>query len=432
MRAELLITPGCPHAARAEDDLRAVLAERGLPSEVEKVFINDLDHAAGLGFRGSPTIRLDGRDVVPSEPGGQANLGCRLYVQPDGRLAGGLPAQAIRAAFEARQAEAEAAAAARRARPRLAELPARLSRNFFLWASRRRWLAAVATGFPLTRPMVRRFIAGENLDDALDVLERLRERGLRWTLDVLGESVSSRDMATASADRYLEALDALAERGLEANVSLKLTQMGLDIDQRFCRDNVGRVVARAAEIGAFVRIDMEDHTRADATLSIARDLHADYHDVGVVIQSYLRRSADDVERLIREQIRVRLCKGAYDEPASVAYVQRAEVDESFVRLMERLMTDGRYPALATHDDQLIARAIEFADRNAIAPERFEFQMLHGVRRDLQDWLVEHGWTVRLYVPYGAEWYPYFMRRLGERPANVLFMVRSVWREGRGG
>jgi len=177
---------------------------------------------------------------------------------------------------------------------------------------------------------------------------------------------------------------------------------------------------------------MEDHTRADATLSIARDLHADYHDVGVVIQSYLRRSADDVERLIREQIRVRLCKGAYDEPASVAYVQRAEVDESFVRLMERLMTDGRYPALATHDDQLIARAIEFADRNAIAPERFEFQMLHGVRRDLQDWLVEHGWTVRLYVPYGAEWYPYFMRRLGERPANVLFMVRSVWREGRGG
>jgi proline dehydrogenase len=393
--------------------------------------VGDLDHAAGLGFRGSPTVRLDGADIAPLPPDTPINVGCRLYRGPDGSLTGAPSAAVIRGAFDRRRAEAEERASARRARPKLSELPARLSRNFFLWASRRRWLARLATAFPLTRPMVRRFIAGDRLEDALLVLERLGERGLRWTVDVLGESVSSREMAAAAADRYLATLDALAERGLDANVSLKLTQMGLDVDADFCRENVGRVVDRARELRAFVRVDMEDHTKTDVTLEIARSLHAGYQDVGVVIQSYLRRSAEDVERLIEEQVRVRLCKGAYDEPATVAFVQRAEVDESFALLAERLMLAGRYPALATHDDALVARAIEFATANGIGAERFEFQMLHGVRRDLQDWLVEQGWTVRLYVPYGAEWYPYFMRRLGERPQNVLFMLRSLLREGRG-
>lgn len=431
MRAELLITPGCGHAADSEQAVRTALEEVGVEGGLQRIYVADLDHAAGLGFHGSPTLRLDGQDVLPPPPGTPIGLGCRQYEQTDGSRSGVLPADAVRAELERRAAAMEQARAERAARPGLSELPARLSRNLFLWASRRRWLARVATGFPLTRPMVRRFIAGERLDQALVVLHRLREQGLRWTLDVLGESVSSPESARAAADRYLEALDALSERGLEANVSIKLTQMGLDIDPKLCRANVAKVVERAAQIGAFVRIDMEDHTKTEVTLDIARSLHAGYADVGVVIQSYLRRSAADVEELIDRQVRVRLCKGAYDEPPHVAFVRRAEVDESFAQLMERLMLAGRYPALATHDEALIARAIQLADEHGIGPERFEFQMLHGVRRDLQDWLVEQGWTVRVYVPFGAEWYPYFMRRLAERPANALFMLRSVLREGRG-
>ena len=426
MRVEVLATLDCPHAARAEEIARAALAADGREPQVQRIYVSDLDHAAGLGFHGSPTIRLDGRDVVPPD-GTPINLGCRVYRQPDGGLDGIVPAAAIRAAAAQLKADEEAALAARLS---LREIPGRISRAFFLWASRQRWMAALVRAFPLTRPMVDRFIAGDRLEDALDDLERLRAQGLRWTVDVLGESVSSRQMAEAAADRYIATLEALAQRGLEGNVSLKLTQMGLDIDAGFCRANVGRVVERARELGAFVRIDMEDHTRTAITLEIARDLHARYAEVGVVIQSYLRRSTDDIERLIAEQVRVRLCKGAYDEPASVAYTHKAEVDQRYVEQMERLLLDGRYPAIATHDERLIEHAIDFCARHQIAPERFEFQMLYGVRRDLQERLLELGYTVRVYVPYGSQWYPYYMRRLGERPANVLFLLRSVLSEGR--
>jgi len=258
----------------------------------------------------------------------------------------------------------------------------------------------------------------------------VKAQGMTWTVDVLGESVATRDAATASADRYIEVLDALAERGLDANVSLKLTQMGLEIDRDFCLENVSRVVNRAKEIGAFVRVDMEDHTKTQVTLDVVRELHGIHHEVGAVIQSYLRRSGDDVEGLIRDQIRVRLCKGAYDEPAEVAYRMREEVDDSYVRLMERLLTDGRYPALATHDDRIVDRALEFVAENDISPDRYEFQMLFGVRRDLQERLVLARQTVRVYVPYGTQWYPYYMRRLAERPQNVIFILGSVLREGR--
>jgi proline dehydrogenase len=429
MRIELLVTPDCPHARNTEEIVRRTLSEDGREPSVDRVYITDLDHAAGLGFRGSPTVRIDGRDVVPPD-GLPINLGCRLYRQPDGSLGGVVPAEEILAEIERRAEEQEQAQAARAARPKVRDAPAKLSRAFFLWASRRRSLERLSTATPLTRGMVRRFVAGDALVDALAVLERLQAQGMRWTVDVLGESVESEEMAEASGDRYLETLDALAERGMEANVSLKLTQMGLDIDPEFCRRNVERIVERAAAIGAFVRIDMEDHTRTDATLAIVRALHAGYHDVGAVIQSYLRRSAADVEQLIEEQIRVRLCKGAYDEPESVAFVSRAEVDGSFVELMERLLVAGRYPAIATHDERLINHAIEFTSENGIDTDRFEFQMLYGVRRDLQEWLVAQGYTVRVYVPYGSEWYPYFMRRLAERPANVLFVLRTVLQEGR--
>ncbi|MDP8905187.1 MAG: proline dehydrogenase family protein [Chloroflexota bacterium] len=427
MRVELLATPECPHAQRAEEILRAALTEDGREPRVDRVYVGDLDDAAGLGFHGSPTIRIDGRDVLPPPPELPINLGCRLYPQPDGGLDGVVPADVIRAAADERREEL---AMAKAARPRLRDVPAKVSRALFLSASRRPALGRLATAVPVTRAMVRRFVAGDRLDDALDVLERLQAAGLRWTVDVLGESVSSVEAATIAADRYLATLDALAVRGLEANVSLKLTQMGLDIDADFCRANVGRVVDRARQIGAFVRIDMEDHTRTDATLQMVRSLHTEYGEVGAVIQSYLRRSGADVDQLIDEQIRVRLCKGAYDEPPTVAFATKGEVDANFARLAERLLLHGRYPALATHDEQLIGRAIDFARRSGIGAERFEFQMLYGVRRDLQQWLVGEGWTVRIYVPYGTQWYPYFMRRLGERPANVLFVLRSLLREGR--
>jgi proline dehydrogenase len=311
-------------------------------------------------------------------------------------------------------------------------VPAKASRAFFLWASRRKALATTATAIPLTRAMVRRFVAGDRLEDALKALESIRDHGMTWTVDVLGESVDSREKATAAADRYIETLDALAGRGFEANVSLKLTAMGLDIDEAFCRENVGRVVARAKEIGAFVRFDMEDHTKTEITLEFVREQNTVHSEVGAVIQSYLRRSAEDIEQLNKKQIRVRLCKGAYDEPAEFAFKTRDEVDESYKQLMEQLLLHGRYPALATHDDAIIGYTLRFVEENGITPDKYEFQMLYGVRRDLQEKLVALGQTVRVYVPYGTEWYPYYMRRMAERPQNVIFILGSVLREGRGG
>jgi proline dehydrogenase len=427
MRVELLATPDCPHVDRADRILREALSEDGREPSISRVYVGDLDHAAGLGFHGSPTIRIDGQDVSPPPRELPIGLNCRLYRQPDGRVDGVIPASTI-SAYVARRREAEQQA--RAARPRLSELPANLSRAFFLWASRRKVLGRIATSMPFTRAMVRRFVAGFTLDEVLSVLTELHAAGMHWTVDVLGESVDSEEAATASADRYLATLDALAARGLEANVSLKLTQMGLDIDPGFCRRNVGRVVSRAREVGAFVRVDMEDHTKTEITLEIARALHDDYDGVGVVIQSYLRRSDADIDRLIVDRTRVRLCKGAYDEPATVAFASKTEVDHSYTELAERLLSAGHYPAMATHDDAIVTHIIDFARANGIGPDRFEFQMLYGVRRDLQQALVDQGWTVRVYVPYGTQWYPYYMRRLAERPANVLFILRSVLREGR--
>ena len=428
MRVELLATPDCPHVEQAEEIAREALADNGHTPLIERVYVSDLDNAAGLGFHGSPTLRIDGRDVVPVPADDPINLGCRLYEQPDGTLGGVVPQQTIAAAVERRR-EAVAEAKARRLRVR--DLPGRLTRLLFLWASHRHFLGRVATAIPLTRRMVRRFVPGDNLEDALSTLESLRAQGMRWTVDVLGESVASRDDATAAADRYLRTLDALSERGLEANVSVKLTQMGLDIDPDFCRANVGRIVTRARQIGAFVRIDMEDHTKTAKTLDIVRALHDDYPEVGAVIQSYLRRSADDIERLIDAKIRVRLCKGAYDEPASVAFQGRVEVDDSYRRLMERLLLAGRYPALATHDEKLVDHSIAFAAEHGISTDQYEFQMLYGIRRDLHERLVAQGQRVRIYVPYGTQWYPYYMRRLAERPQNVISILVSVLHEGRG-
>ena len=315
-------------------------------------------------------------------------------------------------------------------------------RSLLLWLSHRRSLGRLATRVPVTRPMVRRFVAGETLDEVLPAIERLREAGMGTTVDVLGESVTAEEDARAAAGRYLAVLDALAADGLDRNVSLKPSQMGLKISRALARENIGAVVARAVETGAFVRIDMEDHTTTDATLELWRELRptgwADSGpagggadggaDVGLVIQAALRRSDADIETIIDAGGRVRLCKGAYKEQAGVAWQDKAEVDEAYERQMLRLMRAGRYPALATHDVRLIKRAIEVADAEGIARDAFEFQMLYGVRRDLQEELAGAGWRVRVYVPFGGQWYPYFMRRLAERPANVGFLLRNLWRE----
>ena len=307
-------------------------------------------------------------------------------------------------------------------------LPQRTMRSFFISLSHRRSLARVAMKTPVTRPVVARFVAGETLAEALPAIAELKRAGLRTTVDVLGESVTSADQAAAATQSYLATLAALSGAGLDVNVSVKLTALGLEIGRDVCRANVTRIVEAAGAVNGFVRFDMEDHIKTDATLSIWRDVHDAHPNVGVVIQSALRRSNADIDRIIAVGGGVRLCKGAYDEPATVAYRTKQAVDANYMRLMERLLRADVYPALATHDPRLIAKATDIVERIGLPRDRFEFQMLYGVRRDLQRTLVDRGYTVRIYVPYGREWYPYFMRRLAERPANVGFMLRAIVKE----
>ena len=310
----------------------------------------------------------------------------------------------------------------------------RAMRSVLLMLSHRRFIGRLATRLPFTRPMVARFIAGETLEAALPAMQRIREAGFRTTVDILGESVTSDADASAAATAYVAAIPSLAANSLDLNVSLKLSQMGLALGRELARENLARVLTAAAAAGAFVRIDMEDHTTVDATLALWRELRpvmAGSGECGVVLQSALRRTPADAEQLIAEGARIRLCKGAYKEPAAVAHPDKADVDAAYVAVMERLLADGVYPALATHDDRIADQAVAYAREHGIDPERFEFQMLFGVRRDLQDRLLRDGWTVRIYVPFGGQWYPYFMRRLAERPANVAFLIGSLWRERRG-
>jgi proline dehydrogenase len=308
-------------------------------------------------------------------------------------------------------------------------------RSVLLSLSNARILGRVATRLPFAGGMVHRFVAGESLAEALPALQRVHGAGFGTTVDVLGEDVTSLEAAKAAAESYIATLAVLAEHGLDLNVSLKLSQMGLGLGPQVARENVARVLVAAAEVGAFVRIDMEDSTATEATLDLWRQLRpiiAGSGDVGVVLQSALRRTEADAERLIAAQARIRLCKGAYKEPPALAYPEKADVDAAYLRLMERLLVEAPYPALATHDDRMIDHATAFAGEHGIASDRFEFQMLYGVRRDLQERLLADGWRVRLYVPFGSEWYPYFMRRLAERPANVAFVLRSLREERRTG
>ena len=279
----------------------------------------------------------------------------------------------------------------------------------------------------LARRLAARFVAGSDLNQALAVCSGLNKEGITVTLDHLGESVNSLEEAEAARDVYLRALTAIHESGVEGNVSLKLTQFGIDLSEEACRANVDQVVARAAAFQCFVRVDMESSEYVDRTLSLVHDLHARYGAVGVVIQAYLYRSRKDIEELNRRGIRVRLCKGAYLEPAGVAFPKKAEVDQNYVELMQLLLEKGKCPAIATHDEQMIAATRQFAAANKIPRDAFEFQMLYGIRRDLQSRLVKDGYRMRVYVPFGKAWYPYYMRRLAERPANILFILRNLLR-----
>ena len=277
-----------------------------------------------------------------------------------------------------------------------------------------------------SRGLVRRFVAGENLDEALEVARRIAAQGMTTTLDQLGENVATEGEARAAVASYVTILERMAATGLEPNISVKLTMLGLDLGDDLATENIVAILETARSVGGFVRIDMEGSAYTARTIAITEDVHDLFpNNVGTVIQSYLRRSADDVERMIARGARVRLVKGAYAEPASVAYQSRREVDASYVQLMERLLDAGRYPALATHDPALIAHARAYTARKQIAPDRYEFQMLYGVRRDEQAALTAAGYRLRVYVPYGTQWYPYFTRRIAERPANALFVLRQL-------
>jgi len=305
-----------------------------------------------------------------------------------------------------------------------------LFRAIFIALSESRALRNVAERSRIGRKMSGRFVAGMSVDEALQATVATNERGMSVSVDNLGENVTNLEEARHSAQLYHDMLDELEKRKLNANVSLKLTHMGLDVDENVARTIADEVVAHAARIDNFVRIDMEGSPYTQKTLDFVRDLHrrpGNAGHVGAVLQAYLHRSQRDAEELCAEGIRIRLCKGAYKEPAEIAYQDKAEVDANFVRLMKILLKSGVYHGIATHDPKMIDATIAFDRAENIKPSAFEFQMLYGVRRDLQEQLVKDGWGMRVYIPFGSEWYPYLMRRLAERPANAIFILKNVFR-----
>jgi proline dehydrogenase len=306
-----------------------------------------------------------------------------------------------------------------------------ISKNFFYLLAQSGSLQRLASRIGLRRPtsFARRFVAGETVPDAIEAARGVEARGLLITLDYLGENITNLAEADVGTREYLSMIGAILHSGIGRNISLKLTQLGLDVDKAYAVDNLRKILEHAEPAGFFVRLDMESSHYTDVTLEIFETLwHQGHRALGVVLQAALRRSEDDLKRVNALGGRVRLVKGAYTEPKAVAYRKKAEVDAAFARMLRVLLTDGDYPAIATHDERMIELARRWALEHGVTPDRFEFQMLYGVRRDLQTRLVDAGYRVRVYIPFGRQWFPYFMRRLGERPANVAFVARSVFSE----
>ena len=297
----------------------------------------------------------------------------------------------------------------------------------FTLLSRNASLKRLASKYGMRRDgFARRFIAGESIDEAIEAARILQTRGFHLALDYLGESVSTIAKATAAAREYIRLIDVIEAAGIERNISLKLTQLGMAIDRATCVDNLRRILEPAARHQFFVRIDMDNSPYTEATIQVFETLWTlEYRNIGLALQSSLFRTEQDVRRMNELGARVRLVKGAYKEPSSVAFQQKTDVDAAYVRQMRLLLDHGVYPAIATHDPAIIAEARAYATERGISSDKFEFQMLFGVRRDLQNELIAAGYRVRVYVPFGKEWFPYFMRRLGERPANVLFVLRAL-------
>ena len=301
-------------------------------------------------------------------------------------------------------------------------------RELFIGLSTSRALRGFAERSPIGQKMSRRFVAGTTIDDLLAATEAVNAKGMTVSVDNLGENVTNAAEAEASAQLYHQLLDLITQRGLKANVSLKLTHMGLDVDPKLCERLVCALVDHATKIDNFVRVDMEGSPYTQRTLDVVHELHRHYAGhTGAVLQSYMRRSEADAEKLIGEKIRIRLCKGAYKEPPEIAFQKKSEVDANYLKLAKILLQSGVYHGIATHDEKIIQQVMLFAEKEGIARDAFEFQMLYGIRRDLQERIVREGWRMRVYIPFGTEWYPYLMRRLAERPANVLFIAKNIFR-----
>ena len=302
-----------------------------------------------------------------------------------------------------------------------------ISRSALIWLSRREGLKDFATHFQVFKKLTTRFVAGETIDEAVHFIRDINAEGCSASFDHLNESVGSSAEADVEVAEYLDILSRIDESKINSNVSIKLTQFGLGLDPELAYKNARRVVTEAHARGNFVRVDMEDSNVTQVTIDIFKRLRSEFglNDVGIVLQSYLRRTYADAQELVKLPARIRICKGAYNEPPEVAFPNKKDVDDNYVRVMQLLLASGTYHGIATHDPKMIEATTNFASREGIAKDKFEFQMLYGIRRDLQRQLSHDGYNLRIYVPYGKHWYPYFMRRLAERPANIWFVLKNL-------
>jgi len=304
-----------------------------------------------------------------------------------------------------------------------------LSRSALIWLSRHEGLKDFATSFQIFKKLTTRFVAGETIDEAINFIREINAEGCSASFDHLNESVVSSVEADQEVSEYLNILSKIDETGIKSNASIKLTQFGLGLDHELAYKNARRVVEEAQKRGNFVRVDMEDSAVTQVTIDIFKRLRSEFglNDVGIVLQSYLHRTLADAQELVKLPARIRICKGAYNEPPEVAYPDKKDVDDNYIRVMQVLLASGTYHGIATHDPKMIEATINFASKEGIGKDKFEFQMLYGIRRDLQRQLARDGYNMRIYVPYGKHWYPYFMRRLAERPANIWFVLKNLFK-----